>query len=59
MLGQIKSPVPPRLGLQYHPGCMDVLSLVPTKALTLELSDVTLLLVLVFMSLISAHTHRV
>lgn len=38
---------------------MDVLSLVPTKALTLELSDVTLLLVLVFMSLISAHTHRV
>lgn len=35
---------PPRVGLQYHPGCMDVVNLVPTKASTLELSDATFLL---------------
>jgi len=56
MLGQIKSPTPPRVGLQYHPGCMDGVSLVRTKALTPELSDTMLLLLSMFMSLIFAHT---
>lgn len=44
MLGQIKSPVAPRAGLQYDPGFIDVVSCVPTKALTLELSVTTFLL---------------
>lgn len=57
MLGQIKNPVPPRVGPRYHPG-LYAISLVPTKALTLKLPGATLRL-LVFMAFISAHIPNV